>query len=1364
MAAASNGGGVKPGQKLANGNGNTNGYTLSSNPSTTSGKTTNKPVKPKKGFSLLSIISRILTWYSIITIFFRCPATVDLITDSSPRICKPYFQLQSAITPHLQPYYETYAAPYVDTVRPYYQTLDKQVIAPATAFGIKYGAPRVTKGQEFAQAQWDKNVQPFVAHYQNIAKAKYDEALAPHLDKATKAVGPYYDIAKTNALQTYYGHILPTYTTVQPYAVHGYVLASDFIVTTAIPYSQWAWTTGGIFLDRTVFPKLRVLYGENVEPQLVRIGERLGRYRDGKKLKAAIDNIDSSSSSVAATSTFFSISSSIAAAHETPTLSSTSVETEVASEAAKAEEPAEPTKLTSAEIRENAAKVVAEDLKTWQEKFSRAADLGSEELESRITEITDRMIQSQAEKVGRALNIQLEETVKSSLGKLKSDIISIVKGSASVDEKEESLNAAVRKAGVAIKDKAQSIRTWRLTYNKELNMLIGKAAKETFEIIDHIRDLGLQEVGMRWAWLDGVTHKDWAKYHELKNKFDEWRVEVEQVSNAHPGLAKARATAQEVESNALDTAELAAKELSRTKETGRWKISTSDASEDWSPKIVPVAAANSGPKILEKASDASEAVLGTSQGTVESILSEASSTFQSVGSSISSNVIGTPQGSVEAIVSIAKESATSLADEVSSSVIRTSQGSVESVISVAKGTVSSLVDAAAASVSSATSDIVSGSSSLASSVSKSDSEASDSISSVASSASSAASKKVWGGAEAQFVEARQIIFDEIIQESDEDTFSEKIQSMASAAGDRFADITNAVSEAILQPTRTGVNVETVTVLAAEKYSSALSAASVALYGTQQGSGENISSLVSSRYADAIAAASNVIYGTPTPVAQSISAQASEAYNRAVSQAAENYEQARSLLSARISGTPKPVHEELYSSAESVYSHATLDAKSRFDAALSGASTAIYGTSTGSVESLYSFAASVLPTTSAPSGAIESISALASSRLVEGVSAAKAQFDEAKSYLSAVQTRDAAKQKLFVQMQNQYYAGVGMAYARYSDFLEAASSAIAPTQTATAWTDSVVSAASENWESLVTKASEQIYGQPTPYFMTRRLLSEAREYADSATEVVGSQYTAMASIVSELIIGKEPDFTESVFARLSSAYYTGAGEFASSATTYASEAYATASSVVASVFTPPPALEEILKNASLKVNEAVELASIQLYGSQKGVFEKATASAASAYSSATSVASENIYGTQTGYAEAAQASIADAAASAHRAISEAIYGAQTGTYESVTSVVADTLSSATSVIGNNIAAASSAISTAIYGPEQGAIESAQARLSNAIASARAKLEEFAAAAGEGASDTMNKASAGVEDFASSVSEAISSVTAHVKDEL
>jgi hypothetical protein len=192
----------------------------------------------------------------------------------------------------LTPYYDAYAAPYVDATRPYYDVLHKKLVTPAAAYSKKYGAPRLAQAQAFSQAQWETSIQPRVSKFSGMAQQKYAQNLAPHVETVVNATAPYYAIARDSALQTYYGSILPTYNALPPYAEQGYGVINKFAVETGIPYAQWAWTTGVVFLDRTVWPKIRVLYGENVEPQLVRIGERLGRYRDGKKLQAAVDEIE----------------------------------------------------------------------------------------------------------------------------------------------------------------------------------------------------------------------------------------------------------------------------------------------------------------------------------------------------------------------------------------------------------------------------------------------------------------------------------------------------------------------------------------------------------------------------------------------------------------------------------------------------------------------------------------------------------------------------------------------------------------------------------------------------------------------------------------------------------------------------------------------------------------------------------------------------------------------------------------------------------------------------------------------------------------------------------------------------------------
>lgn len=140
--------------------------------------------------------------------------------------------------------------------------------------------------------QWTQTVEPHLLKFGNEAKQQYELKLAPYVDKGAEALSPYYGSAKGAAVHSYYENVLPAYNAAKPYALYAYGLGSDFVVNTGIPCTKWAWTSGAVFVERKVWPRVRILYGENVEPQLIRIGERLGRYRDGKKLKAAIDEMD----------------------------------------------------------------------------------------------------------------------------------------------------------------------------------------------------------------------------------------------------------------------------------------------------------------------------------------------------------------------------------------------------------------------------------------------------------------------------------------------------------------------------------------------------------------------------------------------------------------------------------------------------------------------------------------------------------------------------------------------------------------------------------------------------------------------------------------------------------------------------------------------------------------------------------------------------------------------------------------------------------------------------------------------------------------------------------------------------------------
>lgn len=474
-----------------------------------------------------------------------------------------------------------------------------------------------------------------------------------------------------------------------------------------------------------------------------------------------------------------------------------------------------------------------EDLRKWQTKFAAAADKGAEDLEQRVAEITTRQVEKGVNGHGKALIIQLEESADSTITSLKGYIKRTVK-SLPEDASEEQLEVALeqcstkaRELGQTVKQKAQDIREWKASYDTETDTLVQAAVKSTVEVLEKIHGLGLQEVGMRWAWTDGVTYKDWQNYHKLKSTLTEWQAEVESVGARHGGLRVAHEEAKRLEDEAMSIASKNVNELVRLKDVAKWKLWAEDSTDDFTNNSVPPRARKAAQQIINNVGDASskvsEAVIGSETPVSESVTS-----------------------SIKSAASNASSKLSDASSKVSKSVVGSETPSAQSVLSQASSKASEVVVDGASSISSGASDAASSASSAASSVS-----------SGASSAASAAAespKKVWGGVAAQvLVEAREPVFDDVIEDDEDENYSVKFQSIVADAGDRAAELTRAVSEALLGATKTQGSVESATSLASEQYANAIAAASKALYGTQQQPLESATSVASVKFADAVTA-------------------------------------------------------------------------------------------------------------------------------------------------------------------------------------------------------------------------------------------------------------------------------------------------------------------------------------------------------------------------------------------------------------------------------------------------------------------------------------------------------------------------------
>lgn len=203
---------------------------------------------------------------------------------------------RSHIEPHFLPYYHIYAAPYVDSARPYVSTINEHVYSPAATFARqnydKYGAPALDQAWTYGEQQWDGQVAPRLQSAQNSVSGLYKSEVDPYVQRAVSVVSPYCEKATAVATSTYGDYIIPLYAQSMPFIGKTYTSGQEVLTTTVMPYAQNSWSSAIYFTNSALWPKITGLYSENVEPQLVKIGQRLASYREGKRLRESTEEVD----------------------------------------------------------------------------------------------------------------------------------------------------------------------------------------------------------------------------------------------------------------------------------------------------------------------------------------------------------------------------------------------------------------------------------------------------------------------------------------------------------------------------------------------------------------------------------------------------------------------------------------------------------------------------------------------------------------------------------------------------------------------------------------------------------------------------------------------------------------------------------------------------------------------------------------------------------------------------------------------------------------------------------------------------------------------------------------------------------------
>lgn len=539
------------------------------------------------------------------------------LTETSPRVCKPYLIVRSHVEPYVTPYYDTYAAPYVDQARPYVEVFNQRVYTPASKVAKsgyeKYGAPALEQAQAYGAEQWQLQVTPRLNTAQDKLRQLYLAEIDPYIQRSVAVVSPYYRKVNNVVFTVYQDHLVPFYTHTKPFVGKAMSTGQGILQTHIMPGAQYTWSSAVYFANSSLWPHVTGLYSEQVEPQLVKIGQRLASYREGKRLRAVVEDLDrylepldsqdySFANYCYSTTSVQPVTSSITKSQEQIHATSTVTTTSTAQAYIK------PT-LSPTEQAQQAREKIDSDLERWQGKFALAADKGIEDLEERIGEIVSALVASSANSHGQSLATALQSVSAEQISSIKRRINELAESMPEEDALEveqstaDSLVKEIRTSAISVRDRAHALREWSIAFEDELVRRVTAAVDSTLNVLDSIRDLGLQEIGMRWAWMDGVTYKDWAKYHALKAQLEEWRNEIRNVGMNHKSLSDARAVASNILEHGMHEAEQAAKELVRLKDVGIWKIAAREVSDNFDSRIEPPPARPKPQVVIEESDE-----------------------------------------------------------------------------------------------------------------------------------------------------------------------------------------------------------------------------------------------------------------------------------------------------------------------------------------------------------------------------------------------------------------------------------------------------------------------------------------------------------------------------------------------------------------------------------------------------------------------------------------------------------------------------------------------------------------------------------------------------------------------------------------
>ncbi|KAF3166625.1 hypothetical protein TWF788_011585 [Orbilia oligospora] len=509
-----------------------------------------------KGWFLSSLFKYSLL-YSLYVYIWTCPKdgsddrTICDLGDRTLDIVEPY--MYDAYDFYIEPYYDEYLASYVDKAAPYIISANEQYIRPARVYAVeqfeKTGRPLLVKAKDAAVATLSPYAQraynAYLAEFVATGREAYD-AYAPTIEKYGKQG---YDYAIEKAY--------PYYLISLPYLEKAW--------EQGIETAGWAGVEGKGWISRR--------WGIHVEPQLWRIQERLGlkglrgtRVQDGP----TPPHRGNPNASDTAPENILEESYEDIDAKETP---------QANSQEATGEGEEKEKKKSSAEQIEAARPRVEADLESWGAKFEEAGVKASADVVSQLDELCGKVMKEHGT-LSTEILTDLEARIEKEYRDFEQGLGTLLDSPAETKYVMVGYDGLVGRTMQNLKEKQTQIKGRTQELLMDTYQTTAKIVDAALAEMDSAHDIGMQELGMKWAWMEGVTYKDWAKYHDLKKAFGSLKTKVIRSGQGHKGLREVTDYAKSIDDAAADVLKVARVEVGKLEKLGRQRLVKACAERD----------------------------------------------------------------------------------------------------------------------------------------------------------------------------------------------------------------------------------------------------------------------------------------------------------------------------------------------------------------------------------------------------------------------------------------------------------------------------------------------------------------------------------------------------------------------------------------------------------------------------------------------------------------------------------------------------------------------------------------------------------------------------------------------------------------